>query len=46
MQRFRDEMEEDEDIQQWDRSHDLTAEDKVYYGSDSTDIDYSSDEDG
>jgi len=45
MQRFRDEMEEDEDIQQWDRTYDLTAEDKVYYGSDSTDIDYSSDED-
>ena len=37
-------MEDDEDIQQWDKNYDLADEDKVYYGSDSTSFDESSEE--
>lgn len=37
-------MEDDEDIQQWDKNYDLAEEDKVYYGSDSTSFDESSEE--
>ena len=41
MTKYQDEMEDDEDVAEWDRADELAEEDKVYYGSDTTEAFYS-----
>jgi hypothetical protein len=41
MTKYQDEMEDDDDIAEWDRAGELAEEDKVYYGSDTSDVIYS-----
>lgn len=45
MTKYQDEAEDDDDVNEWGRDHELRDEDKVYYGSDSDDVDHSDTDD-